>query len=69
MATYQTAMAKLLHHPIDLNPDDIHAIKSRDPKLAKMAVDTWQMAVRWKEYLQKYPEQPKRRLPVVKAHR
>jgi hypothetical protein len=66
MATYQSALHKLLHRPIDLDPDDICALRARDPWLAKAAVGMWEAAWRWKAYRDKYPEpEAKPRLPVV----
>jgi hypothetical protein len=68
MATFQSALEKLLHRPIDLDPADIHALKARDPWLAKAAVTSWRRAMRWEEYQVKYqgkrPEQPTRHVVV-----
>lgn len=70
MSDFQIARQKLIHHPIDLNPADIRALKARDPWLAKSAIATWEAAMRWRAYRLKYPApEPKRPLPVVKIAR
>jgi hypothetical protein len=70
MATYASAVRKFLEHPIDLNPDDIRALKAHDPWLARAAVKTWEAAMRWDAYRRKYPApEPKRPLPVVRLNR
>jgi hypothetical protein len=55
MASYQTAFQKFLHRPGDLRPDDIEALKHRDPWLAQAALKTWRLACHRAEFQRRHP--------------
>lgn len=68
--TYNIAVWKLLNDPVSLRPEDISALRARNPWLAKAAVTTWEMSIRQRDYNRKWTAPvDKRSLPVVKILR
>lgn len=57
MSSYDVGFYKFTVHPEELTPDDIYALKARDPWLAKRAVDAWRKAQRerWEKVQGKSP--------------